>query len=89
MIKIKKTERPWEPVAALPGLMGNHQRFLLALQAERIAGLDAQIQQPDAQVIAAEVGADVAAFPTPGHLAAWAGVGPGKNRSGDKPKRSP
>ena len=47
VIKIKKTERPWELVTALPGLMGKHQRFLLALQPERIVGLDAQVQQPD------------------------------------------
>lgn len=42
-----------------------------------------------AEIIVAEVGTDVEPFPTPGHLASWAGVSPGNNRSADKSKRSP
>jgi len=32
-----------------------------------------------AELLVAEVGADMTRFPTPGHLAAWAGVAPGNN----------
>ena len=37
-----------------------------------------------AEVIVAEVGADVRRFPTAAHLAAWAGMCPGNNASGGK-----
>ena len=86
-----------ERAEAWRGLMGDHQRFLPAIQPERIVGPDAQIGQLDpevarrldpfedtvavrdtipgvgrrtAAVIAAAAGSDVAAFPTPRHLAA-------------------
>ena len=39
-----------------------------------------------AQVIAAEVGTDMKQFPTPGHLASWAGV-VGRGVSGEPPER--
>jgi transposase len=39
-----------------------------------------------AEVIVAEIGADMEKFPTSGHLAAWAGLRPGNNRSADKRK---
>ena len=42
-----------------------------------------------AETIVAEIGADVDRFETPGHLASWAGVSPGNNRSAGKSKRSP
>jgi transposase len=34
-----------------------------------------------AELLVAEVGVDMTKFPTPGHLAAWAGVAPGNNES--------
>ena len=34
-----------------------------------------------AELLVAEVGVDMTRFPTPGHLAAWAGVAPGNNES--------
>jgi transposase len=37
-----------------------------------------------AEVIVAEIGADMTAFPTAGHLASWAGMCPGNNESAGK-----
>lgn len=37
-----------------------------------------------AEVIIAEIGVDMSVFPTPGHLASWAGVCPGNNITGGK-----
>jgi transposase len=47
---------------------------------ETIPGLGSRA----AEVIVAEVGADMSRFPTPGHLASWAGMCPGNNRTGEK-----
>jgi transposase len=41
-----------------------------------------------ADVIVAETGADMTRFPTPGHLASWAGTSPGHNESAGKVKSS-
>ena len=41
-----------------------------------------------ANVIIAEAGVDMNVFPTPGHLASWAGVCPGQNESAGKSKSS-
>jgi transposase len=37
-----------------------------------------------AEVIVAEIGADMTVFPTPGHLSSWAGMCPGNNESAGK-----
>ncbi|WP_344297993.1 IS110 family transposase, partial [Agromyces neolithicus] len=39
-----------------------------------------------ADVIIAEIGVDMSVFPTPGHLASWAGVCPGQNESAGRVK---
>ncbi len=96
---------------ALRGVVGPHQRMLLAAQLRHVHYLDGEIdrvsqeivsrQQPDeaaiaqlqtipgvgrrtAEVILAEVGADLSRFPSAGHLASWAGLCPGQNESAGK-----
>jgi transposase len=51
-----------------------------AARLETIPGLGRQ----SAEVILAEIGADMGRFPTPGHLASWAGLCPGNDESAGK-----
>ena len=44
------------------------------------------INRRTAEVIIAEIGVDMSAFPTAGHLASWAALCPGNNESGGKHK---
>jgi len=42
------------------------------------------VQQRTAEVIVAEIGADISVFPSAGHLASWAGLCPGNDESAGK-----
>ena len=42
------------------------------------------VKQRTAEVLIAEIGVDMTAFPTPKHLASWAGVCPGNDESAGK-----
>jgi len=61
---------------ALAAYREPHQRLM------QIPGVDRVV----AAVLIAELGTDMRVFHSAGHLAAWAGVCPGNNQSGGKPK---
>jgi transposase len=58
----------------------------LAAEREAMALLDTMpgVSQRTAQVLLADLGADLSRFPSAGHLASWAGMCPGNAQSGGK-----
>src|SRR5262245_57571742 len=54
--------------------------------AEEVSRLDTipGVNRRTAEVLIAEIGVDMSAFPTAGHLASWAGLCPGTNESAGK-----
>jgi transposase len=71
----------------IDALTGRIEELIAPLQLVRdalktIPGVSTKV----ADVIIAETGADMAVFPTPGHLASWTGVCPGQNQSAGRIK---
>jgi len=78
-------------VAHLEGLIGRlgvrieEVMAPFAAAAERLTTIPG-VDQRTAEVVLAEIGADMGRFPTAGHLASWAGLCPGNNESAGKRK---
>jgi transposase len=76
----------YEQLEALVGRLGERIEDHLAPFAEALELLVTipGVQRRTAEVLLAEIGTDVKAFPTSEHLASWAGLCPGNNQSAGK-----
>jgi transposase len=81
------TDQPGPPGAAPPPPTATG---LLAPFATQVALLTTipGIGERTATAIVSEIGVDMTRFPTPAHLAAWAGLAPGNNESAGKRRRA-
>jgi len=71
----QQTTPPADATGEQPGPLGPALALLCTIPG---------VQRRTAQVILAETGADMSVFPTPKHLASWAGVCPGNDQSAGK-----
>jgi transposase len=82
--------RLWDQLEAIEGLILQIDGRVVGLTDQPTRGaIDRLITIPGvdrwtAEVLVAELGTDMDVFPTSGHLASWAGVCPGNNRSAGK-----
>jgi transposase len=76
-----------DQIAALEGLIAQFDAQIgvvlapFAAAAQRLRTIPG-VGQQTAEVIVAEIGADMTTFPSAGHLASWAGLCPGNDQSG-------
>jgi transposase len=83
-------KRLWEQLEAMEELISHLESRILDLADQLTTdAIDRLITIPGvdrctAEVFVAELGTDMSVFPTSGHLASWAGVCPGNNRSAGK-----
>jgi transposase len=71
-----------EQIAALSGAI--EEQIHPFVQAVELLATIPGVAQRTAEVIIAEIGADMSVFPTAGHLASWAGQCPGNDQSAGK-----
>jgi transposase len=78
-----------DQIEALEGLVARFEARIdaamepLSAAASRLRGIPG-VGERAAEVIVAELGPDLGAFPTAGHLSSWAGLSPGNNESAGK-----
>ena len=88
--RMEEMAQPPEPPAANKALSESEQAEADAkkvpswTQAVELLDSVPGINQRAAEVILAEIGVDMAQFPSADHLTAWAGLAPGNNQSGGK-----
>jgi transposase len=82
--------RLWDQLRSLEGLIERlDERIVTQMDAPTLEAIARLITIPGidrwtAEVLVSELGTDMSVFPTSAHLASWAGVCPGNNRSGGK-----
>lgn len=87
VIQLERLDHVAGQLVSLDALIEEH---MAPYEAERRLLMDiVGIARVSANIILAEIGVDMGVFPTPHHLAAWAGLAPGSCETGGKTKRAP